>query len=83
MIFPYLCNIHLIYINKVYVAHEQGYVTRDLIVTKFKYTIFSNNQSSQVAQGSKGFAPSNSPPSTSPGGTTSGFGVTTGEPANN
>ena len=82
MIFPHLCNIHLYYIYKVYVVHKHGYVTRDLIVTKFKYTIFSNNQSSQVAQGSKGFAPSNSPPSTSPGGTTSGFVVTT-EFANN
>ena len=41
MIFPHLCNIHLYYIyNKVYVVHKHGYVTRDLIVTKFKYTIF-------------------------------------------
>ena len=60
-----------------------GNLQDNAFTTKFKDTIFSNNQSSQVAQGSKGFAPSNSPPSTSPGGTTSGFGVTTGEPANN
>ena len=37
MIFPHLCNIHLYYIYKVYVVHKHGYVTRDLIVTKFKY----------------------------------------------
>lgn len=40
MIFPHLRNIHLYYIYKVYVAHEHGNVTRDFIVTKFKYTIF-------------------------------------------